>query len=1238
MHMSLKHKEARAMERMAKQPPKQYVCELTIEVGDGAESVCGCTFGSAKGLQTHIGLRHKAIANEKKLADYKSKSRHLWSDQEQKYLVTLEASFRHNADVTGKKLVVGELIKFFQSHPAYSNRTTDALEKRRLIKGHKDNVLREVQSLSALHGNVEIPMTFVPVEKAEAQAKAPPQERGAVGASRGVTTVHEPDTESPEGGVHLSVNLTGPSPKDFPIESELDTPTPGQVEAIATQPQPQFEVVNVSSDDDSFVSCGEQSPGPGVKIKEEPHDFSFRVCSGRESTSTPIKIVGRSERECRDESLLLTERVFERVVAEETDRSLEFFEANDRSNSVNDNGQEDRPDPLVVDRMDMFRSFFSSRRSMLGGLWRAEAPCGINTDPAAIDAWVHTILEGKSVSKPKVTHRNYRNENPPLETLSRKGLKKLRRKRTQELWQKSPSSCIKAVLNDQVISHNSVNSEEMVEYWSEVFSRTNTAGMVHLEGEAAPYRSDLDLPFTEGEISRVYSTLNDSSPGFDGVTRKTLREIGKTALWVMCNVFLVAEYTPTFMRKGRVVLIPKVKNPTNPGDLRPLTMMSKVVRFHHKLIGERLEKLPMSDRQKGFKKRDGMCELLYTLDALIRDARDNRRAIHILFLDVAKAFDTVSHQGLIQVLAKKGTPNGLLGYLRKTYSQMEVVLPGQAEPLLKRQGVMQGDPKSGTEFNHVVDEVYAPLDPAFGYRITLPAAAGEGEESVSITDSEFADDGWLVSSTKVGLMAQAEKVVAGFKKFGMKLNASKCAVLSLVYDGKKKTHVVLTDPYLSIDGSLVPMIGPNDTYKYLGLRVGPFGFNTADFMSKFRTSLDRLSTSALNPQQKLYGLKTCLVPSLFHTLVLANVSNRALADMDKRVRRAVRAWLHSPADVPNAAFHAGVNDGGLGIPNICARTRRLGSKRLTDMRLKGDCRVVKFLLGDRGRSDLFNKLSQVHKIGTHVVCSKESEAEAWRQELHATVDGKDLSLRGLPSAVVAGASKRHCRSSPLDLWLKDERMKVRGGEFVKAIGVRLKSLKTPSRGARGGRGDARCRHDLQIGDLNHIVQHCACVHGLRVQRHNTFVKGLCKSLRNRGYQVHPEPVIPTSLGDRKPDLVAVKGRCAHVLDPIISVENPQLEKRESEKSEKYSVEEVVAYARGLVREQSVSGGPIEVKVHGLALSYRGFMRPETVKVLRDLGVPKRAMAYWTLRVLVDSWFMWKAHSNSASRARARRIS
>ncbi|NXA85376.1 POLR protein, partial [Melanocharis versteri] len=53
---------------------------------------------------------------------------------------------------------------------------------------------------------------------------------------------------------------------------------------------------------------------------------------------------------------------------------------------------------------------------------------------------------------------------------------------------------------------------------------------------------------------------------------------------------------------------------------------------------------PLKPRQRGFIKAAGCSENLKLLQTIIRSAKKNHRPLVVVFMDIAKAFDTVSHE------------------------------------------------------------------------------------------------------------------------------------------------------------------------------------------------------------------------------------------------------------------------------------------------------------------------------------------------------------------------------------------------------------------------------------------------------------------------------------------------------------------------------------------------------------------------------------------------------------------
>lgn len=85
-------------------------------------------------------------------------------------------------------------------------------------------------------------------------------------------------------------------------------------------------------------------------------------------------------------------------------------------------------------------------------------------------------------------------------------------------------------------------------------------------------------------------------------------------------------------------MIPKKPGAITPVDLWPITVGSVFLRLFHGLLGDRMERLlPISERQKGFWKGDGLFFNSTLLQRCVNDAKERTRNCRVAFLDMRKA-------------------------------------------------------------------------------------------------------------------------------------------------------------------------------------------------------------------------------------------------------------------------------------------------------------------------------------------------------------------------------------------------------------------------------------------------------------------------------------------------------------------------------------------------------------------------------------------------------------------------
>lgn len=87
--------------------------------------------------------------------------------------------------------------------------------------------------------------------------------------------------------------------------------------------------------------------------------------------------------------------------------------------------------------------------------------------------------------------------------------------------------------------------------------------------------------------------------------------------------------------------------------------------------------------------------------------------------------------------------------------------------------------------------------------------------------------------------------------------------------------------------------------------------------------------------------------------------------------------------------------------------------------------------------------------------------------------------------------------------------------------------------------------------MPHILQNCPRTHGPRVKRHDALVNYAVRGLEQKGYVVTREPHFKTAQGLRKPDIVAIRGGTAHVIDAQVVTDGEPLRRAHRRKVEKY---------------------------------------------------------------------------------------
>lgn len=779
----------------------------------------------------------------------------------------------------------------------------------------------------------------------------------------------------------------------------------------------------------------------------------------------------------------------------------------------------------------------------------------------------------RKIHPPPQASRKRRRKTPGLRQPTRRQQRRHEYAMTQLQWRQNRKRCITNIL-DGLGKMEQLPQKVMEPFWKEVMSGASNESPIPEEPTTTHH--GIWAPIMDEEVQKAMLPRG-TAKGPDGLSSRQLRAMPPGILSRIFNIILHCKRLPENLRTARTVFLPKIKDAKEPGDFRPITIPSVMTRCLHKILAARTSAaIKIDDRQRAFRPTDGCRDNTFLLDVILKYHHKRFKNVYMASLDVQKAFDSVSHIALMNVMRTLGCPREFIEYMSNTYKDGTTVLEGDgwtSSPILPEKGVKQGDPLSPIIFNMIMDQLLKKLSPEIGCRV--------GNECVNA--AAFADDLFLFAQTPRGLQALIDIATKYLKSCGMTINAGKSLTIGIRANAKLKKTAVDVQTKFHCEGRTLRTLGRGEEIKYLGIKFTPEGRSRFTPQSVICPSLEKLTQAPLKPQQRLFALRFGLIPRVYYHLALGDVTISALKKVDVQVRQAVRKWLNLPHDVPTAYFHAEVKDGGLGIPSLrwTAPLHRMG--RLTS--LQGRHVQLRDEEMDRYLDEEIEKCKRRLRDGTPML-QMDDVKKRWAERLYESVDGK--ALRG------SDLTPQQHR------WIADGTRILQGRDFIKCVKARIGAIPTRSRTTRGRYADRRCRAGCAAQEtLNHIVQHCHRTHGMRIKRHDAIAAYIARNMRRQGYQVQLEPIFQTDDGLRKPDLVATMGRTTIVVDAQVVSEQTNLDEAHQRKVDYYAKNPTLVTA---IKEKEKSS---DVKFQSVTMSWRGIWSPKSAKELVLLGVIKK---------------------------------
>lgn len=412
------------------------------------------------------------------------------------------------------------------------------------------------------------------------------------------------------------------------------------------------------------------------------------------------------------------------------------------------------------------------------------------------EAWIDW-KSGRSTSK-----SIYHKENKKLKTIKHNIIQQTREKQwaiTEKKIEKNPNEIFKmlklvgkkanrntdrphAVKNS--LGETTTDPEQVAnsfrEEWNKLYSNTTAEkppGEWLKHVQKGDHRHILDLPINMHTLQTKLTNLKKGkSAGEDNITNELLLHLDshgrEVLLWIL-NKTILDGHIPDLWRGSITTMLYKKGEKTDPLNFRPIALLNCAYKVYSSIQTDRLNAWTNSfniinENQFGFRSGRDTADAASRVFTCISNAISTNKKLHILFLDIAKAYDSVQHWALKQTLEAYGLHDRdvhLIMDMVCGYHTKLILQDGLTSAIDITTGLRQGDGLSPILYSLFLN----PLLEWLSKEATQAYQIG----TESFHSGAYADDMTLIARSHNGIIERMRMVDSFMTHNDIKINTTK---------------------------------------------------------------------------------------------------------------------------------------------------------------------------------------------------------------------------------------------------------------------------------------------------------------------------------------------------------------------------------------------------------------------------------------------------------------------------------
>ena len=428
--------------------------------------------------------------------------------------------------------------------------------------------------------------------------------------------------------------------------------------------------------------------------------------------------------------------------------------------------------------------------------------------------------------------------------------------------------------------------------------------------------------FMESEVRMAIDQMKvGKSPGPDKIVPEMLkgaREKISSVLVSFFNECVRTQEIPETFPDALTVLLFKKGDASVITNYRPISLLNIIYKLFTKVVHNRMERVleeGQTREQAGFRRAFGTVEHIFTVQQVIERYREyeellagRREYLYLVFVDFAKAFDSVEYNAVWKSLQEMGVSSHLIGILRKMYEvgKSKVKVNDSEVPIVIERGVRQGDTISPVLFTACLRSVFRTLEwDEKGVRMN-------GEY---LSHLDFADDIVLFARSRKQAEEMVRELEDAAEKVGLRVNASKTVFMTMCVSRQARSPLKMRSGEIECVESVV----------YLGRELNMESDCTNEIKRRIKAGWGAfanfrsfLTSRSVQMKSKRKIMNSCILPAMTYgaeTWALRKSHRQMLIVAQRKMERAMvgvslldrrtNEWLRGVTKVADVRFVAG---------------------------------------------------------------------------------------------------------------------------------------------------------------------------------------------------------------------------------------------------------------------------------------------------------------------------------------------